>query len=119
MKFLFSIVLTALLAFSFGLYLPWWSLALAAFGVAALVTLKPGWAFLAGFVSIFLLWSLMAWVDSTSNDHILAHRISQVVIGRDNPGTLVLATGLVGALVAGFAALSGRYLRIILSRRSR
>jgi hypothetical protein len=118
MKFIFSILLTALLAFALGLYLPWWSLALAAFLVAALITLKPGWAFLAGFLSVFLLWALMAWIMSSGNDHILAHRVSQVIIKQDSPGTLVLVTGLVGGLVGGFAALSGRYLRLLLAGRA-
>lgn len=56
MKFFVSLLLTALLSFAACLYLPWWSIALAAFLVAALVPQKPFRSFLAGFAALFLLW---------------------------------------------------------------
>ncbi len=114
MKFIISIILTALLAFAFGLYLPWWSIAIAAFIVSALIPIKPGWALLAGFISLFLLWGGLAWFTSSANNHILAHRISQVILKNDDPFMLALATALIGAVVAGLAALSGRLLRSLL-----
>ena len=55
MKFFVSLLLTALLSFAACLYLPWWSIALAAFLVAALVPQKPFRSFLAGFAALFLL----------------------------------------------------------------
>jgi hypothetical protein len=36
MKFSVTVILIAILTFALGLYLPWWSLAIAAFGVIAL-----------------------------------------------------------------------------------
>lgn len=111
MKFFVSVILTMLLAFAFGLYLPWWSLSLAAFLVAALIPVKPGWAFLAGFISLFLLWGGLAWFQSLSNNHILAHRLSQMILKKDDPLMLALVAALIGAVVGGFAALSGRLAR--------
>lgn len=116
MKFLVSILLTALLSFAFGLYLPWWSLAIAAFVVAALIPLHPGLSFASGFLALLLLWGIMAWMISTSNDHILAHRMSQVILKKDAPGMLAMTTALIGALVGGFAALSGRMFRLLWAR---
>jgi hypothetical protein len=111
MKFFISLILTGLLSFTACLFFPWWSIAPAAFIVAALIPQKPGKAFLAGFVALFLLWGGLSFWISNNNDHILAHKVSQLILNMDNPYLLLLATALIGALVAGFAALAGSYLR--------
>ena len=54
MKFFTSILLTALLSFAACLYLPWWSIAVVAFMVAALIPQKPGKAFLTAFIALFI-----------------------------------------------------------------
>jgi hypothetical protein len=111
MKFLTSLILTALLSFAACLFLPWWSIAPTAFLVAALIPQKPGKAFMAGFAALFLLWGLLSFLISKANEHLLAHKISLLILNMDNPYLLMLATALIGGLVAGFAALSGSYLR--------
>ena len=111
MKFFISVILTAFLSFAACLYLPWWSIAIVAFLVAVLIPQRPGRAFLAGVVALFLLWGGLSFWLSNNNDHILAHKISMVILKVDNPWLLLLATALIGALVAGFAALSGSFLR--------
>ena len=111
MKFIISIVLTALLSFALCLYLPWWSIALAAFAIAALIPQKPGIAFLTGFVALFLLWGIMAFCISSNNGHLLAHKVSLLLLKFDNPYALIAETALIGALVAAFAALAGSFLR--------
>lgn len=111
MKFLISFILTILLSFAACLFLPWWSIAIAAFLVAALIPQKPFKAFLTGFIALFLLWGGLSFWLSNNNDHILAHKVSQLILKMDNPYLLMIATALIGALVAGFAALAGSYLR--------
>ena len=111
MKFLISLILTALLSFAACLYLPWWSIAIVAFLIAALIPQKPGKAFLTAFIALFLLWGGLSFWISNNNDHILAHRVSQLILKMDNPYLLILATAVIGALVAGCAALAGSYLR--------
>ncbi len=111
MKFFISLVLTALLSFGFCLFLPWWSIAIAAFIVAVLIPQKPGRSFLTGFISLFLLWSGLSFWISNNNEHILAGKISMLILKMDNPYILMLVTALIAALVAGFAALAGSYLR--------
>ncbi len=111
MKFFISFIVTALLAFGLCLFLPWWSIAIAAFLVAALIPQRPGKAFLTGFAALFILWGGLSFWMSSNNDHILAHKISLLVLKMDNPVLLIGATALIGALVAGFAALTGSYLR--------
>jgi hypothetical protein len=111
MKFFISLVLIALLSMAACLYFPWWVIAIVAFIVAALIPQKPGWSFLAGFTALFLLWGLLAFYLSSNNNHILAHKMSQVVLKKDSPLLLLFATAIIGALVAGFAALAGSYVR--------
>ena len=111
MKFIISLILTALLSFAACLFLPWWSIAIAAFVVAALIPQKPGIAFITGFLALLLLWSgLSLWI-SNNNEHILAHKISILILKVDSPYALILVTGLIGGIIAGLAALSGSFLR--------
>jgi len=101
----------AVLSYIAGLFLPWWSIALVPFIVSVLIPLKPGKAFLCGFVSLFLLWAGLSYFISNNNGNILAQKISQLMIFMNSPILLILFTGLISGLVAGFAALSGSYLR--------
>jgi len=111
MKFIVSILLIALLSFAAGLYLGWWSLALAAFTVAALIPQKPWKAYLSGFLGLLLLWGgLATWID-IRNQHILSQKLAQVLPLGGSYFLLILITALVAAIVAGFGALTGSYVR--------
>lgn len=111
MKFIISFILTALLSFALCLFLPWWSIAIAAFAVAALIPQKPAKSFLTGFTALFLLWGGLSFWISNNNHDLLAHKISQIILKMDNPLLLIVATAVIGALVAGFAALAGSFVR--------
>lgn len=103
--------LTIALSFGACLYFPWWSIAIIAFLVAAFIPQKPGVSFVTGFISLFVLWGiLISWI-SIKNDQILAHRVSLLLFKVDNPFLLIIISALIGALVAGFAALTGSYMR--------
>jgi hypothetical protein len=111
MKFIISLILIALLSVAACLYLPWWSIAVVSFAVSSLIPQQPGKSFLTGFVAILLLWGSLAWFISSNNNHLLANKVSMIILKIDSPFMLIAATALIGALVAGFAALSGSYLR--------
>lgn len=111
MKFIVTIVLIALLGVAACLYLPWWSIAVIAFLVSALIPQHPGKAFLAGFIALFLLWGALSWFLSSNNNHILAHKVSLLILKMDSPGILIAATAFIGGLVAAFASMAGSYLR--------
>jgi hypothetical protein len=111
MKFTISLILTALLSFATCLFLPWWSIAIAAFIVALAIPNKPRVSFLSGFLALFLLWALLAVYISTNNNDLLAHKVSLLILKMDSPAILILITGLIGGLVAGFAALTASYIR--------
>ena len=111
MKLLVAIILTALLSFVGGLYLPWWSIAIAAFASVLVVPLSSRKAFIAGFAGVFLLWFLLAfWID-VKNQHILSKKIAEIFPLGGASFAIILVTAIIGALVGGLAALSGSYLR--------
>ena len=114
MKFIVALILSALLSYAACLFLPWWSIALAAFIVAFFVAQKPGRAFISAFMGLFILWGLMSYFISSHNGHILANKISMLILKSNRPMGLIILTAFIGGLVAAVAALSGSLLRKIL-----
>jgi len=112
MKFIFAFLLTALLSLISGIYLPWWGIAIVAFLVAIIIPQRPGKAFFAGLLGVLVLWIAYAWWIDAANAGVLSARMSHVLPLQGSRVLLILVTGLVGGLVAGFAALSGSYLRL-------
>ena len=111
MKFLVATLLTAVLGFISGLFLPWWCIAVTSLIVAILVHQKGWKAFLSGFLGLFLLWAGLAWWIDMKNNGVLSKKIAGILPLGGSALLLILVTGLVGGLVAGFAAMSGSYLR--------
>lgn len=118
MKFFFQLLAIMALTFLLELFLPWYYIAVAAF-VGGYV-LKSRANFLAGFLAIAILWCLYAWLQTNtgasapSND--LAERTAHIFT---LPGKelLILITGVIGGMVAGFAALTGSLLKRKVNQR--
>ncbi len=111
MKLIVSIILIMLLSFTACIYFPWWSIAIVAFIVTAIIPQSALMSFISGFIALFILWGAVSLWISSKNGHILAHKVSLVILKADNPYLLMLVSALIGALVAGFAALAGSHLR--------
>jgi hypothetical protein len=111
MRFLLATLLTASLSFIAGIFLPWWSIAIVAFLVALLIKQKILLAYLAGFTGIFFLWGVLALIIDIKNNSILSHKIAQIFPLNGSAFSLVMVTAFIGAIVAGFAAMSGSSLR--------
>ena len=88
------------------LFLPWWIVAPVAFGLAFWRAKSSREAWLAGFLSVFVLWGATALFHDFRNDGVLAARVAQVIPVKFPP-VLVLLTALIGGLVSGLAAWSG------------
>jgi hypothetical protein len=117
MRFLSATVLILLLSFIAGLFLPWWSIAIVAFLIAALIPQSLGKNFLAGFLGVFFLWGVLAlWID-VKNDSVLSAKIAQLFSLGSAGFLLIIITALIGAFVAGFAAMSGGSLRPVRKKR--
>jgi hypothetical protein len=111
MKFTVAILLTALLSLVLCLYLPWWGIAVAAFIVRLIIPHSHWDSFLSGFLGIFFLWGIMAWWIDFKNNSILSQKIADILPLGGSAYLLILVTAIIGALVAGFAALTASYLR--------
>jgi hypothetical protein len=111
MKFFISILITALLSFVAGIFLPWWTIAPAALIVAMCIHQSPFRSWLTGFLALFLLWGILALVIDAKNQHLLSYKLAEIFQLGGSSFLLVLVTALIGGLVAGFAALTGSYLR--------
>lgn len=111
MKFIVSAILIILFSFLACLYFPWWSVAVVAFLVSIIIQQGHLSSFVCGFISLFLLWGFLSFWISVENGNILAHRVSLLIFKTDSPFLLISVTALIGAMVAGFAALTGSYFR--------
>lgn len=117
MRFLAATLLILLLSFIAGLFLPWWSIAIVAFLIALLIPQTIGKSFLSGFLGVFLLWGILAlWID-VKNESLLSGKIAQLFSLGNAGFLLILISAVIGALVAGFAAMSGGSLRPLRKKR--
>lgn len=100
-----------ILAYVAGMVLPWWSVALVAFIVTLVMPLSPGKSFFSAFMAIFVLWMVLAFYLDVRNDHLLANRMSEMILKVRSAPLLGVISASIGALVAGFAACSAAFLR--------
>lgn len=112
MRSILVFLLIGILSYITGLYYPWWSLAVVAFVVSLIIRQKPVASFFTAFISLFVLWFSLALFRDMANDHILGNRMSELFLQVKSPVLLAIITGFIGAIVAGFAALSASFLRI-------
>lgn len=110
MRFISTILLTAVIAFLLTMGLPWWMVAVAAFLVALLLPQKLAKSFLSGFLGVFLFWLGYALFKDVANDHILSARMAKLF---HLPGSFLflLVASFIGGLVGGFGAWAGAALR--------
>ena len=96
------------------LALPWWIVALVAFGLCFGQARTGKTAFWAGFGGVALSWLLPAAWLAYQNDGLLAHRVAQLLPLGGSAPALVVVAGLTAGLVGGLAGLAGVLLRAAL-----
>jgi hypothetical protein len=111
MKFIASIILTALLGYAVTLYFSWWSFAITSFIVAIAIHQHPGKAFITGFIGLSLLWGIHASMIDNANNHILSQRVAYILPLNGSSISLIWITAITGGLVSGLAALTGSFAR--------
>ena len=113
MKYIVSILLSALLAYAVGIYgnLPWWSFAVTNFIIAFSILIKPAQSFTAGALGVGSLWAGLAFGIDISNNHILSTKVAKILPMGGSYLVLIFATFAIGALLGGLASLTGSFLR--------
>jgi hypothetical protein len=112
MRFVIAILLTALLAGITTWLLPWWMIAVSAFIVMLIISVKPAGGFFAGFLGIALLWLIVVMMKDMSNAHILSGRMVKL-FGLPNAALFIAVTVFLGGLVGGLSGWSGALTRKI------
>lgn len=107
MRFVLQLLVITMLASVFELFLPWWSIAIAAFIGGYFFTTRLN--FLSGFLSTGLLWALTSIIIDLSASAPLTERVAAIF---SLPETMLfVVTALIGGIVGGFAAMAGGALR--------
>lgn len=115
-KFLFQVILTALLSYVVEQFLPWWTIGGCAGLVAMGFSLNKRTAFGGGFAAISLLWTLAAISIDVQTSAVLSTKLAPL-LGFQRTSLLILLTGLVGGIVGGLGALSGHQLRVYMLQK--
>lgn len=105
----------AILFFSWllTLFLPWWGIVVPCLIFGAWLIEGGGRAFLIGFFAAGLAWFLQALYIDITNESILSTRIAEMM-GVGSQWIILIATFLVAALIGGFAALTGFFIKAVL-----
>lgn len=111
MRTILALLVTALLAYLLDLFLPWWSIALAGFLVALMLTVEKGhYQFMAGFLGAGCLWLGAGLLSFYGDGGIIAGRIAEM-FQLNKGSSLALIAALMAGLTTGFGALCGFYLK--------
>ena len=111
-----NLIVTLVLALLLSLFLPWWSVMIAALATALFMPLKNTAVFFVPFIAILLFWAVYSFILSSGNDYTLAKRIAVLLPLGGNAYLLMLVTGVVGGLASGIAAVFGKQLSLTLKK---
>jgi len=109
-----NFLLTLFIAYLFALFLPWWSVMVAALISSFLIPLEKTAVFIIPFLAVALLWIVQSWLLSSVNDYILARKIAILFSLGENPTLLIAVTGIVGGFAAGIAGIFGKQCKLVL-----
>lgn len=110
MKLILRIILIGAITYFLSALTFWWIGMLAAFIVCFLLPASGLIAFISGFLGAGLVWMGHAWTLDVANEGRFSSMIIELFPLND-PFMLIVASGLIGGLSAGFAAISGTSFR--------
>lgn len=110
MKFIFATLLSGLMYYAAGLFLPWWSSFVVGLLIGLLMQQNYLWSFLSAFTGVLAVGLGYIFFISIQNDHILAKRIALMIIKEESPVLLIFISSAISALAAGTSAITGRSL---------
>jgi hypothetical protein len=107
MKIAVQLVFIFIFGFILELFLPWWSIAIAAFAGGIIFNSRANFA--AGFFAIAFLWTIKALLIESSAAATLTERVASIFM-LTKP-VLFLVMAFIGGIVGGFAAMTGSALQ--------
>jgi len=116
MKFIVSFLICPILAYALGMVLPWWSVAIAGSLTGFFIPQHRLLSFLSTFLGVFIFVGGLIFFISDANNHILAQKISLLVLKDKNELMIIAASALIAASVSGISAITGRSLAIVIKR---
>lgn len=111
------IILIALSAWIFDIFLPWWSLAIPCLILGAWLGKSGLRSFLFGFLGIGILWLAQATVTHMANHGVLTARVAEL-FNLPQSYLMILITMLIGGLAGGLSTLTGYYFRTTFGKAS-
>lgn len=98
-------------AYMFAAETPWWLYMAGAFLVGIVVPQAAWKNLLAVFVATFAVWGALVYMANEANQGLMAGKMAEVLPLKGSTMAIMLITAVVGGLSAGFAALTGSFLR--------
>jgi len=119
MKDIFAFIAILILGFLAQTFIPfWWIIAVVCFIIGFAFIDEAKEAVIIGFISVFILWGVVALVKSYQNDFVLLNRLSELIPG-NSKAIVLLLTAVIGGLIGSFSTLSGYFLKTINAKKKR
>ncbi len=99
-----------------SIYLSWAAIVLTTLVIGFAFHLGSIRSFLVGFIGIFLLWTGYALFLDLQNNSVMSSRMAQL-FQLSAAWQLVLVTGIIGALMGGFSAVTGHTIWQVLVKK--
>lgn len=112
MKLIIRIILIGVITYFVSPFAFWWTGMAAAFAICFIIPSRGLIAFISGFLGSGLVWLGQAWSIDVMNESKFSSTIVELFPLSD-PFLLIIATGLIGSITGGFAAVSGTFFRKI------
>lgn len=113
-----NFILTLIFAIILSLFLPWWSIMVAALISGFSIPLKKASIFFIPFLAVALLWIFHSLYLGFSNGFILTKKIAILLQLNGNTFLLILITGVIGGIAAGIAGNFGNQLYKLIKKES-
>ncbi len=110
MKSILSFILIVGFGYLASFFLPWWLIAIICFIIGFFVNSSGLSALLVGFLSVFVLWGVLAYIASYNNDFIMLNRMTQL-FNAPSKYVLLASTALLGGFIGMLSTLSGYFLK--------
>ncbi|MFY0652733.1 MAG: hypothetical protein JXQ96_11895 [Cyclobacteriaceae bacterium] len=118
MIFILRLILIAFACYLAGILMPWWSVILCSIIISFFLPGHSFNAFLSGFLGVGLLWMVMAWKFDMEAGSNMSSKMTEI-FKLDDPIYLIIVTGVIGAILGGFSALTGNTFRQVFIKKKK